>query len=239
MVNRLSSPNTNKRKLGVMRITLTILSLITLAARRLWNHRLLMLCFLLGLVVAVGLLSSVPLYADAARNKLLQGELTEAGTHRPPFAFLWRYVGAWHGNVTWEDHAPVNAYLAEQAPSIMGLPVEFQTHHVASDNLRLFPPTENEDAAFIPDEPLMWASVGFVTGLQEHIQLLEGHFPTAHQPTPHGGAEAVEILISSKIAGTLGLQVDERYTLFAMGQDGAQIPIRIAGVWLPIAPSAQ
>jgi len=218
-----------------MRITLTILSLITLAARRIWNHRLLMLCLLLGLVVAVGLLSSVPLYADAARNKLLQGELTDAGTHRPPFAFLWRYVGTWHGNVKWQDYEPVNAYLAEQAPGIIGLPVEFQVHHVASDNLRLFP---TGDAAFIPDEPLMWASVGFITGLQEHIQLLEGRFPTENQPTPQGGAEAVEILISSKIADTLGLQVGELYTLFAMGQDGAQLSVRIAGVWRPIDPSA-
>jgi putative ABC transport system permease protein len=90
-----------------MRITLTTLSLITLAARRLWNHRLLMLCLLLGLIVAVGLLSGTPLYADAVQNKLLQGELTEAGTHRPPFAFLWRYAGAWHGTITWDAYTPV------------------------------------------------------------------------------------------------------------------------------------
>jgi predicted nucleic acid-binding protein len=51
------------------------------------------------------------------------------------------------------------------------------------------------------------ASVGFVTGLQEHIQLLEGRSPAENQPTPHGGAEAVEILISREIADTLGLHV--------------------------------
>jgi putative ABC transport system permease protein len=226
MVNRLASPKINERKLGVMRITLTILSLITLAAGRIWNHRLLMLCLLLGLVIAVGLLSSVPLYADAAQNKLLQGELTEAGTYRPPFAFIWRYVGTWHGNVTWEAYTPINVYLSEQAPDIIGLPVEFQIQHVATDRLRLFP---TEDAAFIPNEPLMWASVGFVTGLHEHIQLVEGSFPVENQP-----GEAVEILISRKIADTLGLQVGERYILFAAGQGGTQIPVHIAGMWQPI-----
>ena len=212
-----------------MRIALTILSLITLAARRIWNHCLLMLCLLLGLVVAVGLLSSVPLYADAVQNKLLQGELTEAGTHRPPFAFLWRYAGAWHGTITWDAYTPVDEYLTTQAPDIVGLPVEFQVRHVATDKLRLFP---TEDAAFIPDEPLMWASVGFVTGLQERIQLLEGRFPAENQP-----GEVVEILISRKIADTLGLQVGERYTLFAAGQGEAQIPVHIAGVWQPLAPN--
>jgi putative ABC transport system permease protein len=209
-----------------MRTLFKLISLTTLATRRIWNHRLLMLCLLLGLVIAVGLLSSVPLYADAVQNKLLQGELTEAGTVRPPFAFLWRYAGVWHGSITWDAYTPVDAYLSEQAPSMLDMPVEFQTRHVATDKLRLFP---TEDAAFIPDEPLMWASVGFVTGLDEHIQLVEGGFPVENQP-----GEAVEILIPQKIADTLGLQVGERYILFATGQDGTQIPVQVAGVWQPV-----
>lgn len=62
-----------------------LFSLVVIAARRVWNHRLLMLCLLAGLVAAVGILSSIPLYADAVQQRLMQGELTEAGTHRPPF----------------------------------------------------------------------------------------------------------------------------------------------------------
>ena len=212
-----------------MRIIFAVLSQFILAATRIWNHRLLMSCLLLGLVVAVGLLSSVPLYADAAQNKLLQGELTEAGTYRPPFAFLWRYVGAWHGSVTWEEYTPIDAYLYEQAPGIVDLPVAFQIRHVTTDKLRLFPA---EDAAFIPDEPLMWASVGFVTSLDEHIHLVEGSPPREKQP-----GEEVDVLISQKIADTLGLQVGERYTLFAVGQDGTQIAVHIAGVWQPMNPA--
>ena len=55
-------------------------SLLIIAARRVWNQRLLMLCLLAGLIVAVGILSSIPLYADAVQQRLMQGELTEAGT---------------------------------------------------------------------------------------------------------------------------------------------------------------
>jgi putative ABC transport system permease protein len=208
-----------------------ILSLFSLAARRLWNQRLLMLCLLLGLVAAVGLLSSIPLYADAAQNRLLQGELenadtaseTEAATVRPPFSFLWRYIGAWHGNVAWDKYGPDDAYLVEQAPAIVDLPLETQVRHVATDKMRLFP---SEDAAFVPDEPLLWASLGFVSDLEAHIQLVEGEFPTEGAP-----GDPVEILVSRTTADLLGLQVGEHYTLFATGQAGAQIPVRIAGVW--------
>ena len=222
-----------------MRALVPTVSLISLAARRLWSQRLLMFCLLLGLVAAVGLLSSIPLYADAAQNRLLQGELqssdtasgTEVAAVRPPFSFLWRYIGAWHGNVTWEKFGPVDAYLTEQAPAIVDLPVETQVRHVATDKMRLFP---SEDAAFIPDEPLLWASIGFVSGVAERaqIQLVEGDFPTDGSP-----GEPVEILVSRKTAETLGLQVGEHYTLFATGQTEAQIPVRIAGVWQASDPA--
>ena len=210
---------------------ISIFSLFSLAARRLWNQRLLMLCLLLGLVAAVGLLSSIPLYADAAQNRLLQGELqtadagseAEAGTVRPPFSFLWRYIGAWHGNVGWEEYEPVDGYLVEQAPSIIGLDLESQVRHVTTDKMRLFP---SEEAAFVPDEPLLWASLGFVTALQGHIQIVEGAYPVT---APSG--EPTEVLASQATADLLGLQVGEIYTLFATGQAGVQVPVRVAGVW--------
>ncbi len=206
-------------------------SLLSLAARRLWSQRWLMLCLLLGLVVAVGLLSSIPLYADAAQNRLLQGELenadttsgAEVATVREPFSFLWRYIGAWHGNLTWDKYLPAQQYLTGQAPAVIGLPLKTQVRHVATDKLRLFP---GPGAAFIPDEPLLWVSIGFVTGFQDHIQIVEGSLPAAG-----AAGEPVEVLISRTTADLLGLQVGELYTLFAAGKAGVQLPVRIAGVW--------
>ena len=218
-----------------MRLVASILSLFSLAAKRLWSRRWLMLCLLLGLIVAVGLLSSIPLYSDAAQNRLLQGKLqnadtgttgTEVITFQEPFSFLWRYIGAWNGNVEWKDYLPVQQYLSEQAPGVIDLPLKTQVRHVATDKLRLFP---SEGAAFVPDEPLLWVSIGFVTGLQDRIQLVEGSFPVAGQ-----AGEPVEVLISRTTAEMLGLQVGESYTLFAAGASGAQIPVRIVGVWQAI-----
>jgi hypothetical protein len=50
--------------------------------------------------------------------------------------------------------------------------------------MRLFP---SEDAAFVPDEPLLWVSLGFITGLEDHTQLLEGSFPTPLWVSPSKG----------------------------------------------------
>jgi putative ABC transport system permease protein len=210
-----------------MKLLATFFSTLILAARRLWNHRLLMLCLLAGLVAAVGLLSSIPLYADAVHHRLLQGELTEAGMHRPPFAFLWRYIGAWHGTIGWNELAPVDEYLTRQVGGVVGLPQALQVRHVKTDNLRLFAAADSQ--AFADREPLLWTSLGFITGLEDHVELLRG-------APPQTSGEEVEILIHRVLAEQMGLQVGERYILFGSGDDGVQLPIRVAGIWQPLDP---
>src|SRR5690606_6517414 len=137
-----------------------------------------------------------PLYADAIHNRLLQGELTEAGAHRPPFAFMWRYVGAWHGEIDLANYGPVNEYLVQQAPGVLELPLTEQVRHVSTGNMRLFPAPGAAPAGsgpFAVREPLFWTGVGFISGLQEHIDLLEGAFP---QP----GDGPLEVLLSQALA---------------------------------------
>jgi len=212
-----------------MRFLTTLFSTTVLAAKRIWNHRLLMLCLLAGLVASVGLLSSIPLYAEAAQHQLLQGELTEAGTYRPPFAFLWRYVGAWHGEQTWDAFTPVDEYLSQQVESIIRLPSEMVVRHVQTESLRLF--AADDTPGFSSDEPLLWTNLGFISGLQEHVDVIEGGFPAREGESASTGD--IPVLVSQSLAERLGLLVGERYILFGRGTKGAQLPIRVAGVWRP------
>jgi putative ABC transport system permease protein len=212
----------------MMGLLSSFLSALILAAKRLWSQRTLMLCLLAGLVAAVGLLSSIPLYADAVHHRLLQGELIEAGTRCPPFAFLWRYVGAWHGDVGWDSYVRADEYLSGPAASAIGLPLEFQVRHVRTANLHLFAAEGGVDR-----EPLLWTSLGFISGLEDHVELLEGSFPTAGAP-----GEDVPVLVSQALAEKMGLQVGERYVLFGgQGRAAVQIPVQIVGVWRPRDPS--
>jgi putative ABC transport system permease protein len=201
-------------------------SLLILAARRVWNQRLLMLCLLAGLIAAVGILSSIPLYADAVQQRLMQGELTEAGLHRPPFSFLWRYIGAWNGNIDRDQYQPIDEYVSQQSANTIGLPLSTLVRHVQTDKLRLFP------ADTQGREPLLWMTLGFIGGLEDHIQLSEGQFPREST----SGSD-VEVLVSQTLADQLGVQVGERYMLVGQGSKGAKIPVKIVGVWRPTNPA--
>ncbi|MFZ5917672.1 MAG: FtsX-like permease family protein [Chloroflexota bacterium] len=214
-----------------------LFSILLIAARRLWANRWLTLSLLLGWTAAVGLSLSVPLYADAVNYRLLREELETSRQGAPPFAFRFRYIGAWHGARQWADVQQVDAYLRESAAGEIGLPLERLIRHFKTDNFRLFPASE----ALYADirDPLEWVAFGFISHLADHITLLEGSLP---QPNPHADG-AIEVLLHHQLAEELGLQVGEEYVAFGRkttdthSGESVQITVRIAGVWQATNPA--
>lgn len=206
---------------------LNFFSILRIALRRLWSQRALMAGLGLGLLAAVALSASIPLYADAAQSRVLQAALANKADGRPPYAFLFRYIGAWHGSVEWDAYAPADAYLTTQAADALGLPLTALVRHVRTENLSLFADA-GDTTSYDRQQPLAWASIGFISNLAEHIELLEGRLPAAAA----ADAAAVDVLVSAALADKLGLQAGERYVLFGR-TDAAQIPVRVAGVWAP------
>ncbi len=226
-----------------MTILSNLFSVLLIAAKRLWANKGLTLTLLLGWTATVGLSLSVPLYADAVNHRLLREELETARKGTPPFAFLFRYIGSWHGAVDWEDVQQADAYLRGPVASDIGLPLERAVRYFKTDNFQLFPTSEVAYAGV--RDPLEWVSVGFLSDLAEHITLLEGTFPVPPaQDRPGSGPAggAMEVLLYHKLADELGLQVGEEYVLFGRKVTGdrdsrsVQMPVRIAGVWQAANP---
>ncbi len=217
--------------------------IVGLAFRRLRAAIGLTLMSLLGLTVAVALIMSVPLFSDAINYNLLREELrgmSETG-NRPPFAFMFRYVGAWYGGIDQEKFGPADEYITEVAPWTIGLPLQQSIRYLKTDNFRLFAASEAQYADI--RQPLAYAYLGYVTALQDHITIVEGNWPAIAQRA----TDTLEVLISQPLATAAGIQVGEEYILFDKGGENsfsgvkqpAQIPVRIAGVWTPTDPQEE
>jgi len=214
-----------------MKLLRNLLSIFVLAARRLWSNLGLMIGTALGLIVAVSLAMSIPLYADGVNYRLLRKALSEKeqGRKRPPFAFMFRYVGAWHGAVEWKEYQAADRFFEVQCRALIGIPLEFAVRHVKTDNFRLYPADASsyED----PKQAMDWVSLGFVNGLTEHVKLVDGVAPTAQQ----AGDEPLDVLVQEDKANEFGLQVGERFVMMSSmsGSEGkpAQINVRVVGIW--------
>lgn len=213
-------------------------AIVTVALKRLFAQRGLALAIMIGLVVSISLIMSIPLYADAVYYRILQNELqapqTTGGIQRPPFAYMFRYVGSTYGAKEWEDLQPVDTYLTGPAAANLGLPHVRTIRHFKTDNVRLFP-ADNVVYSDITD-PLEWVSFGFVTDIVYEIDVVEGRFP---EPTVSGNIDApVEVLISAEMANEIGIRSGEHFMTFrrARTDEGVrtiQVPIVVTGIWEP------
>src|SRR5512147_79029 len=72
---------------------------------------------LVGLSAATTLALSVMLYVDAVNTRLLASRLTD-----PPYAFRFRYLGSWNGNISRADVETADAAITDHFVDVIGLP---------------------------------------------------------------------------------------------------------------------
>lgn len=226
-----------------MRIVLRGWAILIVAAKRLLAQRGLALAVIIGLVAAVGLAVSLPLYADAVNYRVLQEQLTaksnSAIASRPPFAFMFMYMGGLNGPLEWADTEPADDYLRHRVAADLGLPRKVGARYLATDKLSLYP---NDPAAYGGNQkPLEWLNLGTATDIEGQITLLEGTFPAVATPAADSPIEA---LAHAELATRLGLQVGETYIL--LDRSGAlskgrpiQIAVRLTGIWTAADPKSE
>lgn len=215
-------------------------AIFAIAVRRLLSQRGLALATVLGLIVAVSIVMSIPLYTDAVYYTILQREL-RAGedevNNRPPFAFMFRYVGSVQGLLEMEDIEQADAYLMEQAPRLLGLPHQGTVRYLRTDNFRLFPTSE---AAYADvRDPLEWVTFAYASDFEQQVDIIEGRLPQAATGDPD---TPVEVIIPETMAERLGVQVGEQFMTFRTTTGGTartvQIPVTIVGTWTAKDPES-
>jgi len=219
----------------MMKFISRIFAIFAVAARRLMAQQGLAVATAIGLVVSVAIVMSIPLYSDAVYYQVLQNELTkpssEGEIQRPPFAFMFRYVGSLYGLLEWDDIKQVDDYLWNQGPRLLGLPTKMKVRYLRTDNFRLFP---SDQAAYADvRDPIAWINFSTATDFADKITILDGAFPAVASSDP---AEPMEILVNVAMANKFGIQTGEEFITFRKSekegsQRVAQVPVRVSGIW--------
>jgi len=203
---------------------------IRYSLKHLWKKPLLVISVFLGLVVAVAIVTTVPLYSDLATFKVLKKELKsveeKSGIQRQPFDFVYRYIGSWHGNIAYDQLEKLDDYFDNRIEAIIGLPIGERIHFVSTDYIQLFQLDKPQTTANV----LELVKLTSVDNLAEHITMIEGSLPK------EGSNETLDALASNELANELGLVVGKSYAL-RLADNGTGKPwtqdIRITGIWIP------
>jgi putative ABC transport system permease protein len=207
--------------------------------KRVTSQPWLMVATIAGLVVAIGLMMSIPIYADAVYRRTFLLSLASRGaamdestesSRVPPFAYDFRYDGSIYGAKEWSRIQPVSAYLTDEGPRSLGMPLQYVARYATTEPFGLYVYTGPTLDSTVP--PLMWASFAFVSGIEDHITVTEGRLPWVIEI---GSPDPVEAMIHEDLAVTLGAQVGEVFSINVQTQSegellrSIQIPVRLVG----------
>lgn len=213
-------------------------AVFTITFKRLWAQRGLTLLTLVGLVTAVALVMTIPLYADAVYFRILQEELSVNAeqSRKPPFAYWYDYVGTWAGPVQWEDIQAADEYLTNRGARELGLPQQLIARHLETERFKLFPLNTRDYADDSQSFGIFY--FGTTTDLEDQIELVEGTFPGVANPAPDS---PVEVMVTVAAATEFGLQVGDDFIAYDFMRDSLnprETPVRITGIWQAKDPNS-
>lgn len=177
------------------------------------------LCLLIGVVIAASMLSSIPQYTGGILQKLLIKDLENYQVANNV------YPGNYHVDVSFMESPDDNSqpYFGFNSQisgyfKALGLPIVTRATTVSDGHYAM---TEDENG----DAPSV--TISAMTDMEPHVKLDYGHFPSDRK-----NGDAYEVMISSNAMHDLGLNAGSTYVLENVMEDGAPgIKVIIAGVF--------
>lgn len=185
------------------------------AFERLWQHRVLVFWTLVGLSAATTLALSLTLYVDAVNTDLLTDNLDD-----PPYAFRYRYLGSWDGNIDAGDVARTDATIENAFIEAIGLPVQQQNQYISGGNWTIRREAETGATQFGA------YALGTLSGAESQVQIVGGAWPPDSDELEDG---VIPVLMSENLLYTTGLQIGD--TLTATRAGGTSVTLEIVALW--------
>src|SRR6476620_8975703 len=122
--------------------------LIGVIGRRIFSHLKLILTVWAGFTLAVALVISIPVYAEASGYRILLAALAEqsAQDHLPPFSFVYTYGGASTPSISWASYQQADLLAGNLAAAGIELPLQYLVRTATTENLSMvFPNGAGEE----------------------------------------------------------------------------------------------
>lgn len=211
----------------------SILGIFRLVLKRSANNVRLLLATFFGLVIAVSLISAIPLYTHGTLERLLQAKLSVTDK-RPPGTVWVRSLLEQPDIHAVDQFHRLDEYVVNNVEWVVSVPLRQLVRYVATDVYVLWPAGEEGN---IPQRERRYGYVAFQQNLQDHVKIIEGQpLPTG----PIGEGEDVPAVIAAVAADELHLKVGDRFIYSDVEKyNPAGVTLKIVGIWEPTNPDEE
>src|SRR5262245_50558917 len=219
---------TQKRPINFIALLLKPLtlsgSLTRLVLKRLWYYPGLTLLALVGVILAVGLVTSAGFFAQAVDRVILSQELAEYSrlTKHAPFATQIHTIHSEQVPLSLERVEALGQNVAETLSAEVGLPVSHLNLLVDSGIISLQPYGEQPSRA-LPRQ-LGQSHLMYIQNVQDQLTILDGK-----ALDEEASGEFLEVWLHASQAEKMGTQVGDKFELSS--RELPPLPIQVAGIW--------
>jgi putative ABC transport system permease protein len=206
--------------------------MVFVALRRLWNRPLLTLLSIAGVILAVGLVTSIPIFSQSVSFVMLNEELQaiSAKTGRPLFSMRVYVLPSARYKLSTVQTQELGDLIAETLTTEVGLPIQSLARHIETTGLVLR--TRDEETPYgEPNTFLGETNLAVLPGAESRLDIVEGD---AMDATTSTGGE-LNVWMHKTVLDEMGIHVGEKYEVRDLRR-GAAVPIRIAGAWRAADP---
>ncbi|NLK07717.1 MAG: hypothetical protein GX316_03335 [Firmicutes bacterium] len=159
---------------------------------------------LLGLVVAVAVVSAVPIYTNGALQfSLMQDWLKNTARGRLPYTVFMLHDPGMDGDVDIDEYLRLKAFLVENVEKTISAPLVHASRIGTIDTQGIRP--VDPDAV----QREQYGNLRFMSGLKEKVDVIEGTWP---KPQPRADG-VVEVIVDEKALDTKELLVGRQYVM--------------------------
>ena len=205
--------------------------LIYLSARRLQYHAGLSLLSLLGIILAIALVSSAAFFANGVDTVIMRQELAEYSrvTNRPAFASRVYAPSSPSVPLTIARVEILGEDIADTLSSEVGLPVRFLG--MMADSGVVTMQAKPGDARYTGNRGFGNLNIAYFRDIASHVEI-EGD-PLNEQPS----SGVLDVWMHSTTGAKLGVQIGDQFDLKASPE--RLMPIRIRGFWHALNPKEE
>ena len=204
-----------------------------IALKRLWTRPLLTLLSIVGVMLAVGLVTSIPIFSQAVSFVMLQEELfaMAAKTGRPIFSMRVYVLPSARFPLPLQDVRNLQDHITETVVTEVGVPPITVSRHIETTGLIVR--TRNELTPYGEPNTFLRGDINLVVlpGVETRLNIVEGDPMDAGAASDSAALPGqVDVWVHKTTADEMGISPGEIFEVRNL-RGGATIPIRIAGLW--------
>lgn len=212
-----------------------LVGLVRLTLKRLSSRPGLTLLALIGIVLAVGLLSSAAFFAQAVDRVILNQELDalSQATGRPPFSTRVYFFPSSRKVMKMEAAEDAGRSIANTLAAEIGLPVQRVGIQLESGSMALLP--RSGDTRYnAAGDFLTSVNIVYIADVAQHVETLDGA-PFSDQGE---SGEVLQVWINRILAEKLGSKAGETFEIATNARQATRTPIVVAGIWTALDPAS-